>query len=104
MRYPTANLGALGRATLFPAGAAVRPSAPPRLTGRVLGITASTEASAARLRQAQDVLGRVQRTYPRLVASIGESGARGVFDQANEGVALAQQEYQDAQGASGGAR
>lgn len=99
MRYPTANLGALGRATLFPGAAAVRPA--PRPAGRVLGITASTEDAAARLRNAQAVLNSVQRTYPKLVAVMGEASARTAFDQANAGLAAAQQDYEDALRASG---
>lgn len=101
MRYPTANLGALGRATLFPAMPAVRPASPPRPAGRLLGVTTSTAQQAARLREAQDVLGRVQATYPKLVAAIGESSAREAFDQASAGLEAARQEYEDAERASG---
>lgn len=101
MRYPTANLGALGRATLFPGAAAVRPAPAPRLAGRVLGITASTEDAAARLRNAQTVFESVQRTYPKLVGVMGEASAQTAFDQANAALAAAQRDYEDALRASG---
>jgi len=101
MRYPTANLGALGRATLFPAAVAGRPP-PPRLGRRILGITASSAPAAEELRKAQDMMGRVQATYPKLVATIGEASAREAFDQAVAGLERARQDYQDALGADGG--
>lgn len=101
MRYPTANLGALGRATLFPGTPGVRPAAVPRPAGRLLGVTTSTAEEAERLRKAQDMLARVQATYPKLVAAIGESSAREAFDQAVAGLEAARQDYEDAVRASG---
>jgi GTP cyclohydrolase III len=71
---------------------------------RILGITASSAPAAEELRKAQDVLDRVQGTYPKLVATIGEASAREAFDQAAAGLERARQDYQAALGATGGTR
>jgi hypothetical protein len=95
MRYPTVNMGALGRASLFPS--APQPSTAP--CARVLGVTGSTAAASgagARFQAAQELLARVERTYPKLVALTGEESAREAFDQATQSMELARRDYEEA--------
>jgi hypothetical protein len=95
MRYPVVNLGAVGgrgipaMSPFAPAWIQQRaPAQQPGPYGRVLGQTAPPppELVAARkeYQDAKDVYDRVERTYPKLAAAIGEDGAREAWSQAKD--------------------
>lgn len=95
MRYPVVNTRALGRGDLFGgSGMAAPTQAPmPAPRGRVLGMSASTQAAAERLKKAQDLFGRVQHSYSNLVTATGEDSAKEAYDQASQNLEEARQAY-----------
>lgn len=110
MRYPVVNTQALGRATLFPQptpllGAAPRPAPQFAPQHRVLGQAeqASIEAARRAVDEAQGVYNRVEKTYPSLVAQIGESDAQEAWEQAKESLENAKKAFDEAVAYSQGA-
>jgi hypothetical protein len=95
MRYPVVNLGALGgrgfpaMSPFAPAWIQQAPPPPPPAHRRELGQTAPTPEQAAAqktFQEAKDVYDRVERTYPKLVATIGEDAAQEAWSQARDKV------------------
>ncbi len=89
MRYPVVNLGARGGGgipAMSPFAPAWIPQQPAPAQGRVLGQTPAPSAEALEAQQAwrtaRDVFDRVEKTYPKLVVTMGEDGAAAVWEQA----------------------
>lgn len=105
MRYPVVNLGAMGgrgvpaMSPFAPAWIEQAPARQPILTGRVLGEIAPLppELVAARkeYEDAKDVYDRVERAYPKLVATIGEDAAREAWSQAKDKVDSSAAKFQE---------
>lgn len=94
MRYPVVNLGARGGGgfpAMNPFAPAWIPQQPGPAQGRVLGQTPAPTAEALAAQQAwraaKDVFDRVEKTYPKLVVTMGEDGAAEVWEQAKEKLA-----------------